>query len=86
MAAKYAVVTTFSFDPSVNVVLFDDRDSAIDYIRSHSKQEYDIDIEENGWENITEYCVDPDGERAVITNHFFDRTDVTEWRLGDIYD
>lgn len=86
MNAKHAVVITFSFDPSVNVLLFEDRENAIEFIKNDSKSEYDIDVNENKWGDLTEYIVESDGEYAKLINHFPTGDDVTEWRLGDVYD
>lgn len=82
---KVAVVITYSFTNHASVVLLDTWDDAVAYIRKGVEEEFRIDTEENEWGDITEYSISNDGEYAVLTNHFFDRDDVTTWRIGDVY-
>ena len=83
---RYAVIITYSFDDETPVALFENREEAVEFIRKTSKREYDIDVNENGWGEITEYEIDHLGEYAKIVNHFDDNDDITEWRFGTIYD
>jgi hypothetical protein len=82
---KIAVVTTYSFDNHAFVVLVDDLDEAIEYIRKSCEEEFRIDTQENGWGDITEYFISEYGEYAVLTNHFADRDDITTWRVGSVF-
>jgi hypothetical protein len=86
MTPRYAVIITYSFDDETPVVLFENREEAVEFIRKTSKREYDIDVNENGWGEITEYSIDPDGEHARIINHFSDHDDITDWSIGTTYD
>lgn len=81
---KCAVVVTFSYDPQLSVLLFDNRDAAWDFIKNDILEEYTIDTEENGWDS--EYAIFENECRAVLTTHFADRDDVVEWRIGTIYE
>jgi hypothetical protein len=82
-SSKYAVVVTFSFDSTVSVVLFDTWAQALDFIKIDCVDEWKIDTQENGWDS--EYEIFEADGRAVVTTHFDDRDDVTEWRIGDVY-
>lgn len=81
--SNYAVVVTFSFDPRVSVLLFDTQEEAMNFIKKDIMEEYDIDLE-NGWDS--EMAIFENEGRAVLTNHFHDKDDVIEWRIGDIFD
>lgn len=81
---KYAVVITFSFDSQVSVLLFDEYDKALTFMRNDVLDEYRIDTEENGW-NV-EYVIYENEGRAVLTDYFDDYNDVTEWRIGTIFE
>ena len=85
MLPSYAVVVTFSFDPSVSVLLFDDWNSAMEFIKKDVKEEWEIDTQENGWDS--HYDIFEDEGSAMLVTRFEDGgEDVTEWRIGDIYD
>lgn len=80
---RCAVVVTFSFDTEVSVILFDTQRQALDFIKLDVVDEWRIDTEENGWDS--EYVIFEDEARAVLTTHFADRDDITEWRIADVY-
>lgn len=80
---NYAVIFTYSFDWETAVYLFDDFEEAKKFLKTSAEEEYRIDIEENEWESELEF--DNDGCYAKITTHFFDRDDITEMRIGNIY-
>ena len=80
---NYAVVVTFSFDPQVSVLLFDTWEEAMSFIKKDILEEYNTDLE-NGWD--TEMAIFENEGRAILTNHFHDKDDITEWRIGDIFD
>lgn len=84
MLPSYAVVITFSFDPSVSVLLFDDWNSAMEFIKKDVKEEWEIDTQENGL-NSTYEIFENEG-RATITIRYNSWEEVTEWRIGKIYD
>ena len=79
---KFAVVITYSFDSEVPVFLFEDEDSAKLFLAENFLQECKIDMEENGYDTDSE--IGEDGWYAKIINHFSDRDDVTEYRIGII--
>ncbi len=79
---SYAVVVTFSYDPQVSVLLFNDEKSAMDFIKKDVEEELQTD-KENGWD--TEYVIYEDEGRAVLTTHWADKDDTVEWRIGTIY-
>lgn len=80
---NYAVIFTYSFDWDVVVYLFEDFDEAKNFLKSSAKEEYRIDTEENEWDSELEF--DNDECYAKITTHFFDRDDIIEMRIGNIY-
>ena len=82
---KVAVVVTFSFDPTMNVMLFDTEEEAVDFIAKDLEREYQLDCEQNIWGDITAKWISEDGYEAKLTNHFSHGDDVTEWRIADVY-
>ena len=80
---NYAVIFTYSFDNDVAVYLFETYEKAKKFLKESFLEEVRIDIEENGWN--TEYSICNDGDYAIITNHFNDHSDTTEFRIGSIY-
>lgn len=82
---EVAVVVTFSFDPTVNVALFESEEAAVKFIAEDLEREYKIDCEENGWNDITEKWISEDGYVARLINHFSHGEDITEWRIADVY-
>lgn len=82
---KVAVVTSYSFDPSVNVTLFETEEAALNFIAKDLEREYLIDCDENGWSDITTRWVSDDGYEAKLTNHFSHGDDITEWRIADVF-
>lgn len=80
---SYAVVFTYSFDSDTAVYLFDTEKDALIFLRESFMEELRIDREENGWD--TESYIDEDAGYAEIINHFYDRDDKTEFRLGRVY-
>lgn len=84
MLPSYAVVVTFSFDPSVSVLLFDDWNSAMEFIKKDVEEEWRIDTQENGLCSAYE-LFEAEG-RAVLTTNYNGYEETTEWRIGDIYE
>lgn len=82
-AESYAVVFSYSFDHDVAVYLFDTQEEAAEYLKKSVQEEFRIDTEENGW--ASSYDISEDGLYGVVKNHFPDRTDVTEVRVGSVY-
>lgn len=80
---KCAVVVTFSWDPQVSVMVFDNRDEAWDFIKEDVMREYMIDTKENEFDSV--YLMFEDEERAVLTTHGI-KEYVTEWRIGDVFE
>lgn len=80
---NYAVIFTYSFDGEVAVYLFPNETSAEEFLRSSYEEELRIDKEENGWDAHGE--ISDDGWYAKITTVFDDHDDVTEFRIGNIY-
>lgn len=80
---NYAVIFTYSFDGEVAVYLFPDEDSAKKFLRESYQEELRIDLEENGWDARGE--ISSDEWYAKITTVFDDHDDVTEFRIGNIY-
>lgn len=81
---KYAVVTTYSFDPDVPVALFDSEEAAMAHMREQWEKEKRIDIEENGW--TTEANFFEEEGRAEVKNTFprpdgSVDTNVTTWTI-----
>lgn len=82
--ANYAVIVNYSFDEEVSVRLFESFIDAKKHLESDWRKEIFIDIEENYWDS--EYEISDDGCYAKIINHFADRDDVTEWRIGNVHE
>lgn len=80
---SYAVIFTYDFDDDVAVYLFSDEEKARTFLRENFEREVEIDTEENGYD--TESYIREDGWYAKIINHFDDHDDVTEYRVGIIY-
>ena len=80
---NYAVIFTYSFDDEVAVYLFADEESAKKMLRETYETEVRIDREENGWDVEAE--IREDRWYARIENRFPDREDVTEFRIGSVY-
>ena len=83
---NYAVIFTYSFDDEVAVYLFATEDEAKKFLRESYLEELRIDTEESGWDSIGE--ISDDGWYAKITTNFYSgypHTDVTEFRIGNIY-
>lgn len=79
----YAVIFTYSFDDDVAVYLFEDEESAKNFLKSSYLEELRIDTEENGWDSIG--ALSDDGLYATITTSFFDHEDTTKLRIGRVY-
>lgn len=83
---NYAVIFTYSFDDEVAVYLFSTEDEAKKFLRESYLEELRIDTEESGWDSVGE--ISSDGWYAKITTNFYSgcpHTDVTEFRIGNIY-
>lgn len=81
---KHAVVVTFSLDPQVSVLLFEDWDQALEFIKNDILDEHRIDTQENGLDS--EYAIFEEEGRAVLTTYHEDGNYVTEWRVGKVYE
>lgn len=81
---EYAVVVTYSFDSQVSVILFNNQKNALNFVKRDVEREMHIDTYENGWD--TELSVNEDGSHVILTAHFDDHDDITEWRLGELFD
>ena len=82
---NYAVIFTYSFDSEIAVYLFETFEEAKEFLKTNFELEKKIDIEENGWEDISDFEISEDGGYAKIINHFPDRDDITEYHIGNIY-
>lgn len=80
---NFAVIVTFSFSDHISVLLFDTPEEAFNFIKKDIMEEYDID-KQNGWDS--EYAIFEDERRAVLTAHWRDGDDVTEWSVGTVYE
>lgn len=80
---NYAVIFNYSFDGEVPVYLFADYESAKKMLKESYEEELRIDTEENGWDSIG--YMSEDGDYASITTRFHDHEDLTEMRIGNIY-
>lgn len=81
---KHAVVVTFSYDPQVSVLLFDDWDQALEFIKNDILDEHRIDTQENGLDS--EYAIFEEEGRAILTTHYPSKDEFTEWRIGKVYE
>ena len=81
--SRYAVVVTFSFSPEVSVLLFNNYESAMDFIKKDVVEEHESDIT-NGFDS--EYAIYEEDGRGVLTAHFGSEDDVTEWKIATVYD
>ena len=79
---KYAVVITFSFSPQVSVMLFDTWDEGMNFIKKDILEEHNYDIEN---EFDSEYVIHDEDGTATLTAHFGDGDDVTEWKIGEVF-
>lgn len=76
----WAVTTTYSFDPTSTCKLFSSYDKAMKFIEKDAKREFAIDIEENKYDGIL--SISEEEGSASITLYFYDRNDITEWRIS----
>ncbi len=81
---NYAVVITFSHDPHVSVLLFDTWGEALVFIKKDILEEYEIDTKEN--ELDSEYEIYEADGRAVLTTQYKSGPEVTEWRIGTVFE
>ena len=79
---KYAVIITYSFDWDTPVFFFETFTEAKNFLLTSAEKEFNIDSKENNWNS--ELIFDNDNCYAKIINHFLDRDDITEMRIGDI--
>ena len=79
---NYAVIFTYSFDNDCAVYLFATEEEAkkflIDTFQQEVKEDLDLD-----WDIEAE--ISEDGWYAKIINHFTNRDDITEMRIGNIF-
>ena len=80
----YAVVISYSFDEDVIVYLFPTEEEAVSVLQESYEKEYRIETEEDGWDAVGE--ISESGLYAIITVHFADHDDVTEFRVGSVHD
>ena len=80
---NYAVIFTYSFDDETVVYLFENEESAKQFLKEAYEEELRIDTDENGWESYGD--IQEDGWYAVIHTRFNDHIDKTEFRIGTIY-
>ena len=80
---NFAVVCSYSFDNDTAVYLFTNENEAKLFLKDNFEQEIKIDVEENGYD--TESFISSDGWYAKIINHFADHDNVTEFRIGRVY-
>lgn len=84
MSENYSVIVTYSFDETVPVYLRKTFEEAKTLLKELYEEEVRIDREEG---NANECHINEDGTEATITN--FRRsgdTDVTTWRIGEVFD
>lgn len=79
---KSALVTYYSFDPTVTILMCNDDNEAVEMMKKAVAEEARIDLEENGWSPVV--LIDEAGGRATITNRFIWpdgslHEDVTTW-------
>ena len=80
---EYAVIFNYSFDDEVVVILFEDEEAAKQFLKDSYDKELRIDREENEWDSVGE--ISEDCRYAKITTRFYDHDDVTEFRVGRIF-
>jgi len=81
---KFAVIITCSFDEEVSVFLFGNEDAAKEFLCEAYKEEVQIDADANGYD--VNASISEDGKYASIVCHFSDHDDLTEFRIGTVYD
>ena len=80
----YAVVTTYSFDPSMPVVLFSSYKAACNYLYNVYTEELRIAVEEHDDGYVTESFIEEDMSHAKIVDAFGE--DTTEWQVECVDD
>lgn len=82
---NYAVIFSYSFDGDVAVYLFETEEEAVAFLRSSYEEELRMDIEESDW--ISSGEISDDGWYAKIETASMGcmGTDVTEFRIGNVY-
>ena len=80
----YAVVTTYSFDPSIPVVLFSTYDAACRYLESVFSAELKTATEEHEDGYVTESTISEDHSYAKIVDAHGE--DTTEWNVECVFD
>ena len=78
---EYAVLFTYNFDEESEVTLFDDYDTAKQYLKESYEEELRIERDENEWEDELEYFIDDDGTYAEIKHYGNFGEDICEYRL-----
>jgi hypothetical protein len=76
---EYAVVFTYNFDPESEIFLFDDYDTAKNFLKESFEREVNVEEVENGWE-IDSWHND-EWTWATITHWVNDGHDDCEYRL-----
>ena len=76
-----AVVVSHSFDPEVNVFLFDDYQTACNFIKDEFEREKDIDVNENGWEIDEEKTVFEEDMAILATTYPLSGVQTTTWQI-----
>lgn len=83
MNKSYAVIFSYSFDNDVAVYLFETYEKAFEFMKDNYECQLRED-EEMGW--ITNGDINEDEGWATIYNIFNDRMDVTEMKIGYVYE
>lgn len=78
----YAVVFPYSFDDETVVYTFATEEEARKFLEDSYTEELRIDTEENGWNSEGKKLSE---NHYIITNHFADHDDVTNFNFACIY-
>lgn len=79
---SYAVVFTYSFDDESSVYTFATEEQARKFLDDSYAEELRIEKEENGWDSEGEMLSE---NHYIITSHFGDYDDVTDFYFANIY-
>ncbi len=80
------LVVHHSFDPEVDVYLFESEEAAIEELKTQIDEEIRIETEENDHEIGEDLEIDrsENGTWASITIYYDEEKDVTEWAIGTV--
>lgn len=82
MNKPYAVTFTYNFDDETVVYLFASEVEAREFFEESFLEEFRIDSNENGWDCSKNIISE---NHYQIINQFNDREDITDFRLGRVY-